>query len=117
LQGEYALDKIFTGKINPCMSNQTGYHQCKNQLIELKYNLPKNERKAIIKDLRNNDININKADKGTTTVITSRHDEIKEEQVQLDNLDNSRPLEHPIVEKKAKKPKNHHFRTLLKKPY
>ena len=33
----------------------------------------------------------------------SRHDKIKEEQVQLDNLDNSRPLEQPIVEKKAKK--------------
>ena len=99
------------------MSNQTGYHLCKNQLIELKYNLPKTEHKAIIKDLRNNDININKADKGTTTVIMSRHDEIKEEQVQLDNQDNSRPLEQPIVEKKTKKAKKHHFRTLLKTPY
>ena len=61
--------------------------------------------------------NMNKADKGTKTVIMSRHDEIKEEQVQLDDLDNGRPLEQPIVEEKAKKAKKTHFRTLLKKPY
>ena len=35
LQGKYPLDKFFMGKIknnNPYMSNQTGYHRCKNQL-------------------------------------------------------------------------------------
>ena len=69
----------------------------------LKHNLPHNERKAI-KDLKSNhDINIKKADKGTTTVIMSRHDKIKEGQTQLDDLDNYRPLEQPMVEETAKK--------------
>ncbi|XP_068756630.1 uncharacterized protein [Montipora capricornis] len=67
--------------------------------------LPHKERTAI-KDLRNNhDINVKKADKGTTTVIMSRHDKIKEGQVQLDDLDNCRPLEKPMVEETAKKAK------------
>ena len=75
------------------------------QLLKPKHNLPHNERKAI-KDLRNNhDINIKKADKGTTTVIMSRHDKIKEGQIQLDDLDNYRPLELPVVEETAKKAK------------
>lgn len=64
-----------------------------------------NERKAI-KDLRNKNININKAHKGTTTVIMGRHDKIKEEQVQLDDLNNCRPLEQPILEEKAKQKKS-----------
>ena len=44
----------------------------------------------------------------------SRHDKIKEEQVQLDNLDNSRPLEQPIVVKKAKKAKKTSFQNSTK---
>ena len=75
------------------------------QLLKPKHNLPHNERKAI-KDLKSNhDINIKKADKGTTTVITRRHDKIKEGQIQLDDLDNYRPLEQPMVEETAKKAK------------
>ena len=75
------------------------------QLLKPKHNLPHNERKAI-KDLKSNhDINIKKVDKGTTTVIMSRHDKIKEGQIQLDELDNYRPLEQPMVEETAKKAK------------
>ena len=33
----------------------------------------------------------------------SRHDKIKEGQIQLDDLDNYRPLEQPMVEETAKK--------------
>ena len=33
----------------------------------------------------------------------SRHDKIKEEQIQLDDLDNYKPLEQPMVEDTAKK--------------
>ena len=72
------------------------------QLLKAKPNLPHNERKAI-KDLKSNhDINIKKTDKGTTTVIMSRHDKIKEGQIQLDNLDNYRPLEQPMERKQNK---------------
>ena len=77
------------------------------QLLKPKHNLPHNERRAI-KDLRSNhDINIKKADKGTTTVIMSRHYKIKikEGQIQLDDLDNYGPLEQPMVEETAKKAK------------
>ena len=84
------------------MSNETGYHQCNNQLIKPNHNLPKNERNAI-KDLRNNNDKYKKADKRTTTVNISRHHKIKGEQVHLDNLHNCRPLKQPIVEEKAKK--------------
>ena len=35
----------------------------------------------------------------------SRHDKIKEGQIQLDNLDNYRPLEQPMVDETAKKAK------------
>ena len=57
-------------------------------------------------NLRNNhDIHIKKAEKGTTTVTMSRHDKIKEGQIQLDDLDNYRPLEQPMVEETAKKAK------------
>ena len=75
------------------------------QLQKPKNNLPHNKRKAI-KELKNNhDINIKKADNGTTTVIMSIHDKIKEGQTQLDDLDNYRPLEQPMVEEIAKKVK------------
>ena len=75
------------------------------QLLKPKHNLPHNERKAI-KYLRNNhDITVKKTDKGTTTVIMSGHNKIKERQIQLDNQDNYRPLEQPVVEVTAKKAK------------
>ena len=63
-----------------------------------KNNLPYNEIKAI-KELKDNpEINIKKADKGSTTVIMNKTDMIAEGQIQLDDEENYRPLTTPMVE-------------------
>ena len=63
-----------------------------------KNNLPHNEIKAI-KELKDNpEINIKKADKGSTTVIMNKPDKIAEGQIQLDDVENYRPLATPMVE-------------------
>ena len=55
------------------------------QLLKPKHNLPYNERMAIRELKRNSEINIKKADKGTTTVIMNKQDKIREGQEQLYN--------------------------------
>ena len=46
------------------------------QLSKPKHNLPNNEGMAIRELKRNSEINIKKADKGTTTVIMNKQDKI-----------------------------------------
>ena len=59
--------------------------------------MPQPERKAI-KELReNSEINIKKADKGTTTVIMNKEAKIKEGLTQLNVEENYKPLEAPMV--------------------
>jgi len=63
-----------------------------------KDNLPHRERRSL-KDLtRNKHIFLEKADKGTATVIVNRHDRIKEGQCLLDDRNNYWPLVEPIIE-------------------
>ena len=50
-----------------------------------KHNLPLNQRKAITELRNNTEINIKKADKGTTTVNMHKQDKTQEGQVQLDD--------------------------------
>ena len=45
--------------------------------------MPYNERKAILALKTNSEINIKKADKGTTTVMTTKQGKIQEGQTQL----------------------------------
>ena len=42
-------------------------------------------------------MNIKKADKGTTIVVMNAQDKKQEGQIQLDNINNYRPLETPMV--------------------
>ena len=44
-----------------------------------------------------------KADKGTTTIIMSREQKIKEGQILLNDLGNYRPLDKPMADKTAEK--------------
>ena len=68
-----------------------------------KNNLSPAERKAL-KDLKNNtEINIRKADKGTSSVFMSLTDKINEGQIQLDNVEHYRPLAEPMVEETSRK--------------
>ena len=62
------------------------------EISKPKNNLPCNEFKD------NQEINIKKADKGSTTVIMNKTDKITEGQIQLDDEENYRPLATPMVE-------------------
>ena len=82
--------------------------QVKLELSEAKFvkpndNLTKGERKALKKLKTNIKINLKKADKGTTTVIMNKEDKIKEGQIQLDNTDHYKFIDHPMVVETATK--------------
>ena len=46
---------------------------------------------------RGNDLNLKKADKGSTLVVMDKQDKIQEGQVQINDLNNYRPLNNPMV--------------------
>ena len=46
----------------------------------------------------NKDLNFKKADKGSTLVVMDKQDKIQEGQIQLNDLDNYKPLDKPIVQ-------------------
>ena len=73
------------------------------ELIKPRNNLPFKERKALRELRSNSEIIINKADKGTTTVIMNRTDKIQEGQVQLDDRKNYMPLETPMVQETSRR--------------
>lgn len=89
--------------VQPSVTLESYLEETKLQLTEietakLKNNFHYNEIKAI-KELKNNpQVNIKKADKGTTTVIMNKQDKIGEGQIQLNNEENYRPLATPMVE-------------------
>ena len=102
--------------------------EVKLQLAEIeiakpKNNLPYNELKAI-KELKNNpEVNIKKADKGSTTVIMNKQDKIAEGQIHLNNEENYRPLTTPMVKETSAKVErlirelhqNHHIDAMTEK--
>ena len=47
--------------------------------------------------MQNTDINLKKADKGSTIVVMNKTDKIREGQIQIDDKHNSRPLSEPMV--------------------
>ena len=81
---------------------ETYLEEVKTQLAEVKIfklrnNLPYRERQAIKELQQNTNINIKKADKGTTTVIMNEEDKIPEGQVLLDKRENYESLVLPMV--------------------
>ena len=68
-----------------------------------KDNLSPGERPALHNLLGDKTIIVKKADKGTTTVIMSREQKIKEGQILLNDLDNYRPLDKPMADERLKK--------------
>jgi len=79
--------------VQPSVTLESYLEEVKLELAEIeiakpKNNLPFNEIKAI-KELKNNpDVNIKKADKGSTTVIMNKQDKIVEGQIQLNDVEN-----------------------------
>jgi len=69
--------------IRPSVALETYLEEVKTQLAEVKIfkprnNLPCRERQAIKELKENTNINVKKADKGTTTVIMNKEDKIRE---------------------------------------
>lgn len=83
--------------VQPSVTLESYLEEVKTELAEVKilkpkHNLPKNERKALQELKQNNNINVKKADKGTTTVIMNKQDKIWEGQILLDEKENYKPL-------------------------
>ena len=68
-----------------------------------KDNLSPGERRALHNLLCDKTIIVKKADKGTTTVLMSREQKIKEGQILFNDLDNYRPLDKPMADETAEK--------------
>ena len=90
---------------------ETYLEEVKISLTEVKLTKPKNnlspaERAALSTLRRDNEINLKKADKGTTTVVMNKQDKIKEAQIQLDIKEHYRPLAEPMVNETYRKVQN-----------
>ena len=66
-------------------------------------NISANERKAISTLRRNSEINLKKADKGTTTIIMDTTQKIQEGSQQLSDDKFYKPLASPIVQETSRK--------------
>ena len=73
------------------------------KLTKPKNNLPPKERETLKALKTNNEINVKKADKGTTTVVLSKQEKINEGQIQLNSKDHYMPLEQPMVRETNRK--------------
>ena len=76
--------------------------EVKSQLAKIKITKPKNnlsrkEHQALTELKQNTDINLKKADKGSTTVVMNKTDKVREGQIQIDDKHNYRPLSEPMV--------------------
>ena len=67
------------------------------QITKLKQNLSRDEQKALNELKQNNDINLKKGDKGSTTVVMNKTDKIKEGENLLDDEQSYRRLTEPMV--------------------
>ena len=68
-----------------------------------KDNLLPGERRALHNLFGDKTIIVKKADKGTTTVIMSREQKIKEDQILFNDLDNYSPLEKQMADETVEK--------------
>ena len=74
--------------VQPSVTLESHLEEVKTELAEVKIskpknNLPKNERQAHQELQKKNNINVKKADKGTTTVIVNTQDKKREVRVRL----------------------------------
>ena len=88
--------------VQPSVALETYLEEVKIQLAEMpivkpKNNLPQGEHQAI-RELKNNSvINIKRADKDSSIVIFNKQDKLHEGQIQLDEKENYKTLETPMV--------------------
>ena len=88
--------------VQPSVAFESYLEEVKSQLAGMKITKPKNnlsckEHKALTELKQNKEINLKKADKGSTTVGMNKTDKIREGQIQIDDKHNYRPLSEPMV--------------------
>ena len=93
--------------VQPSVALETYLEEVKLQLANIntirpRNNLPKREQLAIKQLKQNPDINIKRADKGSSIFVLNKEDKIKEGQIQLDDRENYKPLETPMVVETSK---------------
>ena len=89
--------------VQPSVALETYLEEVKIELAEInvskpKDNLPQSERKALKELMKNKNIVLKKADKGTTTVVMDRENKLAEGQSQLNDRKNYQPLAKPMVD-------------------
>ena len=90
----YSADSTISGSWKLLWRGQIS--TCWNTNYKPKDNLPNTEQRAL--ESLQEDPNINlKADKATQTVVLNTKDKILEGQIHLDNLEQYKPLERPMV--------------------
>ena len=67
------------------------------KITKPKNNLSCKEHETLTELKQNKEINLKKADKGSTTVVMNKTDKIREGHIQIDNKHNYRPLSEPMV--------------------
>ena len=87
--------------VQPSVALESYLEEGKSHLAEIEItkptcNLSRKEHQAFIELKQNTDINIKKADKGSTTVVINKTDKIREGQIQIDDEHNYRPLPEPM---------------------
>ena len=100
--------QVRLGPISPALSCLRNLEEVKFELASIKLNRPidnlsQGEQNALKELLRDKNIELKKANKGTTTVIMNKTDKFKGCQVQLDDIHNYWPLDKPIVGTTAKR--------------
>ena len=90
-------------QVQPSVALESYLEEVKIQLAELELKNPKDnlnpaERETLNALKRDTNINLKKADKGTTSVVLNIEDKIKEGRTQLDIREHYRPLVNPLVE-------------------
>ena len=88
--------------VRPVTSCKFLLEEVKSQFAEIKITKPKNnlsrkEHEALTELKQNTDINLKKADKGSTTVVMNKTDKIREGQIEIEDKHNYRPLSEPMV--------------------
>ena len=94
--------------VQPSLALETFLEEVKLELASVEFDKPKDnistgERQALIELSRNKSIILKKSDKGNTTVLMSRQDKLNEGQALLNDSNNYRPLDKPMVETTTKK--------------
>ena len=98
----YHVKSTWKPPIQQSVALESYLEEVKSDLAGLEITKPKNNltpaKREALKALKlDTEINLKKADKGTTTVVMNTQDKIKEGQTLLGNKDNYRPLASPMV--------------------